>query len=130
MKLVRRQFLRLSGAAMVAPAFLRNASAESYPARPVRVLVGFAAGSAGDITTRLMAEWLSERLGQQFFIDNRPGAGSNLAIEALVKAPADGYTLGLTNVGNAIGATLYETLSVSILPVTLRRSEASCAGPA
>jgi tripartite-type tricarboxylate transporter receptor subunit TctC len=114
MKLVRRQFLRLSGAAMVAPAFLRNASAESYPARPVRVLVGFAAGSAGDITTRLMAEWLSERLGQQFFIDNRPGAGSNLAIEALVKAPADGYTLGLTNVGNAIGATLYEKLSFNI----------------
>jgi tripartite-type tricarboxylate transporter receptor subunit TctC len=114
MTLVRRQFLGLAGAAIAAPALSRIASAQAYPARPVRVLVGFAAGSAADITTRLMAEWLSERLGQQFFIDNRPGAGSNLAIEALVKAPADGYTLALPNVGNAIGATLYEKLSFNI----------------
>jgi tripartite-type tricarboxylate transporter receptor subunit TctC len=114
MRLVRRHFLRLAGAAVAAPALLRDAGAQSYPARPVRVIVGFAAGSAADITTRLMADWLTARLGQQFFIDNRPGAGSNLAIEALVKAPADGYTLAVPNVGNAIGATLYEKLNFDI----------------
>jgi tripartite-type tricarboxylate transporter receptor subunit TctC len=99
---------------VAAPMFSRLATAQTYPVRPVRVIVGFAAGSAGDITTRLMAEWLSQRLGQQFFVDNRPGAGSNLAIEALVSTPADGYTLALANVGNAIGATLYEKLSFNI----------------
>lgn len=114
MRLGRRGFLTLAGAAALAPVLPPIARAQGYPARPVRFLVGFAVGSAADITARLMAEWLSERLGQQFVIDNRPGAGSNLAIEALVKAPADGYTLGLANVGNAIGATLYERLSFNI----------------
>jgi len=114
MQLARRRFLCGASSAIVAPAFSRIARAQAYPQRPVRIMVGFAAGSAGDITTRLMVEWLSERLGQQFFIDNRPGAGSNLAIEALVKAPPDGYTLALANVGNAIGATLYDKLAFNI----------------
>src|SRR5262245_3947598 len=114
MKPTRREFLSLATAATLAPALPRAACAEVYPARPVRILVGFAAGSAADITTRLMAEWLSQRLGQQFFIENRPGAGSNIAIEALVRAPADCYTLGLVNVGNAIGANLYGKLTFNI----------------
>jgi tripartite-type tricarboxylate transporter receptor subunit TctC len=114
MQFARRQFLRLAGAAVVAPALSRIGYAQAYPAKPVRIIVGFAPGSAADITTRLMAEWLAERLGQQFFVDNRPGAGSNLAIEALVKAPADGYTLAVANVGNAIGASLYEKLGFNI----------------
>ena len=108
----RRKFLGLAASAAVAHVVMpRIAYAQRYPARPVRLIVGFAAGSAADITARLIADWLSLRLGQQFVIDNRPGAGSNLAIEALVNAPADGYTLGLANVGNAIGSTLYQKLS-------------------
>ena len=123
MNLERRRFLALGAAAAAGSALPRIACAQGYPARPVRLIVGFAAGSAADITTRLMADWLSARLGQQFIIDNRPGAGSNLAIEALANAPADGYTLGLANVGNAIGATLYEKLSFNI-----RRDIAPVAG--
>lgn len=123
MKLERRKFLTRAGAAAAAFVLPRIARAQVYPARPVRLIVGFAAGSAADITARLIADWLSVRFGQQFIIDNRPGAGSNLAIEALVNAPADGYTLGLANVGNAIGATLYEKLSFNI-----RRDIAPVAG--
>jgi tripartite-type tricarboxylate transporter receptor subunit TctC len=109
MTVSRRDLLQLAGcAAAIFPAVSSIGQAQTYPSRPVRVLVGFAAGSAGDIIARLTAERLSARLGQQFVIDNRPGAGSNLAIEALVNSPADGYTLGLANVGNAIGATLNE----------------------
>jgi len=114
MQFARRQFLRVAGTAIVAPVLSHIGYAQAYPTKPVRIIVGFAAGSAADITTRLMAEWLAERLGQQFFVDNRPGAGSNLAIEALVKSPADGYTLAVANVGNAIGATLYEKLGFDI----------------
>lgn len=114
MQFTRRKVLGLAGSAFAAPALSRIACAQTYPAKPVRIIVGFAAGSAADITTRLMAEWLAGRVGQQFFVDNRPGAGSNLAIEALVKAPADGYTLAVANVGNAIGATLYEKLGFDI----------------
>jgi tripartite-type tricarboxylate transporter receptor subunit TctC len=114
MQLERRKFLAQAGATAVASLLSRIACAQPYPARPVRLIVGFAIGSAGDIIARLIADWLSARLHQHFVIDNRPGAGSNIAIETLVKAPADGYTLGLANVGNAIGATLYEKLSFNI----------------
>ena len=93
MKIARRQFLRLAGAAIAAPAFSRLAVAQAYPARPVRIIVGFAAGGSPDIIARLIGQWLSERLGQQFVIENRPGGGSNVATEAAAHAPADGYTL-------------------------------------
>jgi len=114
MTLQRREFLRVAAAAAVCPSFSTTSWCQAYPSKPVRVLVGFAAGSAGDIIARITADRLSERLGQQLVIDNRPGAGSNLAIEAMAKSPADGYTLGLVNVGNAIGATLSERLSFDI----------------
>ena len=90
MKLPRRQFLSLATIALGAPAFSRVANAQAYPTRPVRMLVGFAAGGAPDIAARLIAQWLSERLGQQFVVENRPGAGGNIATEAVVDAPADG----------------------------------------
>ena len=114
MTIIRRDVLRLAATAVLIPALPTIARTQVYPSRPVRVLVGFAPGSAGDIIARMTAEKLSERLGQQFVVDNRPGAGSNLAIEALVKSAPDGYTLGLTNVGNAIGATLNENLGFDI----------------
>ncbi len=85
----RRQFLHLAAGAAVSPAFSRSAGAQSYPARPVRVIVGFPAGGPTDITARLIGQWLSERLGQQFVIDNRPGAGSNIAVETAVRAPPE-----------------------------------------
>ena len=93
MKLPRREFLRLAALAIGVPALSRMACAQAYPARPVRIFVGFAAGGAPDIAARLMAQWLSERFGQQFIIENRPGAGGNIATEAVVDASADGYTL-------------------------------------
>ena len=88
MKLPRRKFLRLAAGVAVLPAVARIAAAQTYPSRPVRIMVGFAAGGATDIIARLMGQWLSERLGQQFVIENRPGAGSNIATEAVVNAPA------------------------------------------
>jgi tripartite-type tricarboxylate transporter receptor subunit TctC len=115
MKPPRRRFLGLlAKAAAVAP-FARVARAQAYPARPVRLIVGFAAGGAADIVARLMGQWLSERLRQSFIIENRPGAGSNTATAAVVKAPPDGYTLLLLTVSNAINATLYEGLDFDIL---------------
>src|SRR6516165_4592805 len=87
----RRQFLRLAVGAAAVPATSRIAKAQTYPARPVRLIVGFAAGGGTDIFARLMGQWLSERLGRPFVIENRPGAGSNIATEAVVRAPADGY---------------------------------------
>jgi tripartite-type tricarboxylate transporter receptor subunit TctC len=93
----------------------RVATAESYPSRPVRILVGFPAGGSADIVARLTGQWLAERLGQPFFIENRVGAGTNLAAEAVVRAPADGYTLLLATVSNAINATLYEKLSFNFI---------------
>jgi tripartite-type tricarboxylate transporter receptor subunit TctC len=100
----------------------RIAKAQAYPTRPVRIIVGFAPGGAADIMARLMGQWLSERLGQQFVIENRPGAGGNVATEAAVRAPADGYTLLLAHSINAINATLYEKLNFNfiqdIAPVT------------
>jgi tripartite-type tricarboxylate transporter receptor subunit TctC len=101
MKLPRRNFLHLAGGAAALPAVSRIAKAQAYPTRPVRIMVGFPAGLAGDAGARLMGQWLSERLGQQFVIDNRPGGGANIGTEAVVRAPADGYTLLLCAVFNA-----------------------------
>ena len=114
-KLRRRQFLHLAAGAAVLPAVLRTAKAQNYPGRPVRLIVPGAAGGAADIPARLMGHWLSERLGQQFVIENRPGAGSNIAAEAAVRAPADGYTFLLVNVANAINATLYNKLNFNFI---------------
>ena len=97
MKLPRRNFLHLAAGAAALPAVSRIAWAQAYPTRPVRIIVGFPAGGAPDIIARLMGQWLSERLGQQFVIENRPGAGSNIATEAVVRAPPDGYTLLLVS---------------------------------
>ena len=93
MKLPRRKFLHLAAGAAVLPAMSRSTWAQPYPARPVHIIVGFAAGGPADIVARLIAQWLSERLGQQFVIENRPGAAGNNAAETVVQAPADGYTL-------------------------------------
>jgi tripartite-type tricarboxylate transporter receptor subunit TctC len=107
----RRQFLHLAAGAAALPAVSRIARAQAYPTRPVRLIVGFPPGGATDITARLIGQWLSERLGQPFIIENRPGAGSNVAAEAVVRAPADGYTLLLVFSANAINMTLYDRLS-------------------
>src|SRR5215510_3036475 len=115
MKLPRRQFLRLAAGAAALPAVSRVARAQAYPTRPVRLIVGYAAGGGNDILARLIGQWLSERLGQQFVIENRPGAGTNIATEMLVKAPADGYTLMLVGPAQAINATLYERLSFNFI---------------
>jgi tripartite-type tricarboxylate transporter receptor subunit TctC len=109
MKLIRRRFLQLAGAAVAAPAV--TAWAETYPTRPIHIVVGFAAGGGADIMARLIGQALGERLGQQFIVDNRPGAGTNIATEVVVKSPPDGYTLLLANSPNAINATLYDNLS-------------------
>jgi tripartite-type tricarboxylate transporter receptor subunit TctC len=111
MKLLRRNFLRLAASAAALPAVSRMASALDYPSRPVRWIVGFAPGGGNDIVARLMGQWLSERLGQQFVIDNRPGAGTNIATEAVVNAPPDGYTLLLVGLPNASNASLYKRLN-------------------
>ena len=111
MKLPRRNFLRLAAGAAALPAVSRVAWAQAYPTRPVRLVVPAPAGGSFDITARLMGQWLSERLGQPFVIENRPGAGTNIATEAVVNAPPDGYTLLLANLANAINATLYERLN-------------------
>jgi tripartite-type tricarboxylate transporter receptor subunit TctC len=115
MKLPRRRFLHLAAGAAALPAASRFARAQAYPTRPVRVMVGFAAGSTTDILGRLLGQWLSERLGQQFVIENRPGAGANIATEAVVKAPADGYTLLMVAPTAAINATLYDKLNYVFL---------------
>jgi tripartite-type tricarboxylate transporter receptor subunit TctC len=116
MKLPRRQFLHLAAGVAALPAVPRVANAQqTYPMRPVHLMVGQAAGSSSDILARLMGQWLSERLGQQFIVEDRPGAGGNIATEAVVRAPADGYTLLLVNSQNAISATLYDKLSFNFI---------------
>jgi len=115
MKLPRRQFLHLAAGAAVLPTVSRIARAQTYPSLPVRIIVGFAAGGGTDILARLMGQWLSERLSQQFVIENRPGAGSNIATEAVVKAPPDGYTLLMVTAAHAINATLYDKLNFNFI---------------
>src|SRR5215467_5911035 len=105
MKLPRRNFLHLAAGAAAVPAVSRFAWAQAYPSRPVRNLVGFAPGGGADIMARLMGQWLSERLGQQFIIENRPGAGTNIATEAVVNAAPDGCTLLMAGFPNASNAT-------------------------
>jgi tripartite-type tricarboxylate transporter receptor subunit TctC len=107
--------LHLAAGAAALPAVSRIARAQTYPSRPVRVIVPFAPGGASDIVARLMGQWLSERLGQQFVMDNRPGGGGNIGIEAVVRAPADGYTLLLASPPAAINATLYDKLNFNFI---------------
>jgi tripartite-type tricarboxylate transporter receptor subunit TctC len=111
----RRHFLRLAAGAAAVPALSRLAWGRSYPSQPVRIIVGFAAGGPNDILARLIGQWLSQRLGQQFIVENRPGAGSNIATESVVRAPADGDTLLLVGSPNAINATLYDKLNFNFI---------------
>jgi tripartite-type tricarboxylate transporter receptor subunit TctC len=115
MTLLRRQFLQVAAAAVLAPAASRNALAQSYPTRPVRWIVGFTPAGGNDIVARLMGQWLTERLGQPFVIENRPGAATNLATEAVINAPPDGYTLLLANSASAINASLYDKLNFNYI---------------
>jgi tripartite-type tricarboxylate transporter receptor subunit TctC len=111
----RRQFLRLAAGAVAAPAFARHAVADAYPSRPVRLICGFAPAGGNDIIARLMGQWLTERLGQTFVIENRPGAGTNIAAEVVINSPPDGYTLFVTNLSNAVNGTLYEKLNFDFM---------------
>src|SRR5215471_18590988 len=111
----RRQFLHLAAGAAALPAMTRIARAQAYPSRPVRVIVNASAGGADDVVARLIGQKLSERLGQQFVIENRPGAGGNIATEAAVRAPADGYTLLFVNSINAVNASVYDNLKFNFI---------------
>jgi tripartite-type tricarboxylate transporter receptor subunit TctC len=115
MKLTRRKVLRLGICAAALPGALPTAWAQSYPARAVRIIVPVAAGGATDVTGRLIAQWLSERLGQQFFVENRPGAGTNIGTEAVIRASADGYTLLIVGSSASINPTLFQTLSFNFI---------------
>jgi tripartite-type tricarboxylate transporter receptor subunit TctC len=115
MKLPRRRFLHLAAGAAALPAVSRVANAQSYPTRPVRIVVGFTAGGSTDIGARLIGQWLQERLGQSFIIENRPGAGTNIATESVVRAPPDGYTLLMIGPSSAVNATLYDKLNFVFL---------------
>ncbi|MFZ1088429.1 MAG: tripartite tricarboxylate transporter substrate binding protein [Xanthobacteraceae bacterium] len=115
MKPRRRQFLHLAAGVAVLPAMSRFARAQTYPTRPVRLIIGYPPGGSADMTARLMGQWLSERLGQTFVIESRPGAATNIATEAVVHAPPDGYTLLLVAPANAINATLYEKLNYNFV---------------
>ena len=115
MKLPRRKFLHLAAGAAALPTVPRFAFAQAYPTRPVRLIAAFAPGGSSDITARLIGQWLSERLGQQFVVENRPGAGTNIATEMVVRAPADGYTLLMFGAAAAINATLYDKLNFNFI---------------
>ena len=115
MKLPRRKFLHLAASAAALPAVSRIARAQAYPARPVQIIVGYPPGGATDAIARLIAQQLSERLGQQFMVDNRPGPGSNIGTEAVVRSQPDGYTLLLIFSANAINATFYDKLSFNFI---------------
>jgi tripartite-type tricarboxylate transporter receptor subunit TctC len=114
-RLTRRRFLQMAAGAAALPAIWRPAWAQTYPARPVHLIVGFAAGGPNDTVARLIGQWLSERIGQSFVIENRTGVGGNIGTEAVVRAPADGYTLLLATGANAVNATLYERLSFDFI---------------
>jgi tripartite-type tricarboxylate transporter receptor subunit TctC len=111
----RRRMLTLAAGAALIPAVSRLVWAQAYPARPVRIIVGFPAGGGAEITARLVGQWLSERLGQQFIIENRAGANANIATEAVVKSQPDGYTLLLAGSYNATNATLYDKLTFNFI---------------
>jgi tripartite-type tricarboxylate transporter receptor subunit TctC len=115
MRLPRRRFLHLAAGAAALPAVSRSTRAQGYPMRPVRIVVGFVAGGAADITARLIGQWLSERLGQPFVVENRPGAAGNIATEAVVRSTADGYTLLLVSLPQAFNATLYDNLNFDVV---------------
>jgi tripartite-type tricarboxylate transporter receptor subunit TctC len=115
MKLPRRQFLHLAAGAAALSAVSRFARAQAYPSRPVRLLVGFAPGGTTDIAARLIGQWLTERLGQPVVVENRPGASANLAAEAVVRSPPDGYTLLAVTGSNTVNATFFDKLSFSIV---------------
>ena len=115
MKLPRRNFLHLAASAAALPAVSRIAWAQAYPSRPVRLIIGFAAGGTQDVIGRLLGQWLTERLGQQVFIENRPGAASNIAAEAAIRSPPDGYTLFMIGPNNAINASVYDKLRFDIV---------------
>src|SRR5262245_62552415 len=115
MKLPRRTFLQLAAGAAALPSISRIALAQAYPSRPVHLIVGFAPGGTTDITARLIGQWLSDRLGQQFLVENRTGAATNIATEAVVRAPADGYTLLVVTASNAIKATIYAKVNYNFL---------------
>jgi tripartite-type tricarboxylate transporter receptor subunit TctC len=130
MEFPRRQFLHLAAAAVAAPAVSGTARAQAYPSRPVRIVVGFGPGGAADIVARLMGQWLSERLGRPFVIEDRPGAASNLATEAVVNSPPDGYTLLMISTPQAINATLYEHLNFNFVRDIVPVASISRDGPA
>ncbi len=115
MRFARRTFVQLAAGAVALPALRRAARAQAYPSRPVHVIVGFAAGGAADTNARLIAQWLSQRLSQQFFVENRTGAGGNIAAETVVRAPPDGYTLLTCASANAVNASLYENLDFNFI---------------
>src|SRR5215203_426447 len=115
MKFPRRQFLHLAGGGALLPALSKFASAQTYPARPIRLVIGYTPGGSADLTARLMGQWLSERLGQSFVVENRPGGGTNIATESVLRAPPDGYTLLLAAPANAINATLYDKLNFNFV---------------
>ncbi|HEY4405223.1 MAG TPA: tripartite tricarboxylate transporter substrate binding protein [Xanthobacteraceae bacterium] len=115
MNLPRRRFFHLAAGAFAAPAIARHARADAYPSRPVRLLSGFAPAGGNDIIARLMGQWLTGRLGQTFVVENRPGAGTNIAAEVVINSPPDGHTLFVSNLSNAINATLYEKLNFNFM---------------
>src|SRR3954462_14218749 len=111
MTLLRRRFLQLAARPAALPAASTIARAQGYPSRPIRLIIGYTPGGSADLTARLMGQWLSERLGQSFVVENRPGGGTNIATEAVVRAPPDSYTFLLAAPANAINATLYDKLN-------------------